>query len=202
MTLTASPVDWYAARAAGIVAYVLLTGVVVLGIVLAGKVRTQRWPRFAVEDVHRFGGTLVGVFLGLHVLTIGIDSYTPFSVADLVVPFSANYRPFWTALGIVSAELLVAVAVTNAMRDRLSRRTWRRAHYLTFGVWGLATLHAAGVGTDRDSSWLLALVLAGIFAVTAALTARLAKPPATPRRGPAAPARVPNLLAGDAERKS
>ena len=32
MHLTSSPVDWYAARAAGIVAYVLLTVVVSIGI--------------------------------------------------------------------------------------------------------------------------------------------------------------------------
>jgi sulfoxide reductase heme-binding subunit YedZ len=201
LSLTSSPVDWYAARAAGVVAYLLLTGVVVLGIALAGKVRTQHWPRFAVEDVHRYGGTLVGGFLALHVATIGIDSYTPFSVGDLVVPFAADYRPFWTALGIVSAELLVAVAVTNALRDRLSHRTWRRAHYLTFGVWGLASLHAVGAGADRDSTWFPALVLGGTVAVACALVVRLAKPPPATRRPPPA-ARVSTSRVGGVERKS
>ena len=184
MQLTTSPVDWYAARAAGVVAYLLLTGVVVVGIALAGKARTRRWPRFAVEDVHRFGGLLVGAFLALHVLTIAADAYTPFSVGQLVVPFASAYRPLWTALGIVAAELLVAVAVTNVLRSRLPHRTWRRAHYLTFPVWALATVHGVGAGTDRGSTWLLALVLGGVFAVAAALAYRLSSPP--PKRADAA----------------
>src|SRR5439155_14684712 len=117
--LTSSPVDWYAARAAGVVAYVLLTAVVLIGIAMAGKVRMRRWPRFAIEDVHRFGGLLIGTFVGLHVLTVAIDSFTRFSIAQLLVPFAASYRPLWTALGIVAAELLVALAVTNRYRSRL-----------------------------------------------------------------------------------
>ena len=52
MHVTSSPVDWYAARAAGIAAYLLLTAVVALGISLAGRAPGRRWrgwPMFAVE---------------------------------------------------------------------------------------------------------------------------------------------------------
>lgn len=97
MHLTSNPVDWYAARAAGIVAYVLLTVVVSIGISLAGRApgrgRRRRWPMCAVEDVHRAGGLLVGVFIAIHVLTIAIDSFLPFSVGQLVVPLASAYRP-------------------------------------------------------------------------------------------------------------
>ena len=109
MHLTTSPVDWYAARAAGVAAYLLLGTVVCLGLTMAGKKRLERWPRFALEDVHRFAGILTGAFLAIHVATIAIDSYTPFSLAGLLVPFVSSYRPLPVALGIVSAELLVAL---------------------------------------------------------------------------------------------
>src|SRR5581483_11208091 len=107
----------------------------------AGRERLERWPRFALEDVHRFAGILAGVFVGIHVLAIAIDAYVPFSVTALVVPFAASYRPFSTALGVVAAELLVAVAVSNRLRKRISHRLWRRLHYLTFAVWAGATIH-------------------------------------------------------------
>ena len=55
MHLTSSPLDWYIARAGGVVAYVLLSAVVALGLTMTGKKSMQRWPRFAMEDVHRFG---------------------------------------------------------------------------------------------------------------------------------------------------
>ncbi len=173
MHLTSSPVDWYAARAAGIVAYVLLSGVVAFGLALSGK-RLPRWPRFAVEDVHRFGGLLTGAFIAVHVVTIAIDSYLPFSVGSLVVPFTSRYRPLPTALGIVAAELLVALAITNRLRNRrLSYAFWRRAHYLNFAVWGAATIHGIGSGTDANSAWLLALYATAVGTVAFLLALRL-----------------------------
>jgi len=179
--LTTSPVDWYAARAAGIAAYVLLTTVVCLGLTMAGRKRLERWPRFALEDVHRFGGLLAGSFIVIHVLTIATDSYLPFSVGAIVVPLLATYRPLFTALGIVAAELLLALAVTNHYRERLPYRYWRRAHYLNFAVWTAATLHGLGSGTDRSTPWLMAIFAAGVAAVLGATASRF-------RRG--------NLLAG------
>ena len=111
MGVTTLPIDWYTARAAGIVAYLLLTAVVLVGLTLAGRLTVPGWPKFAVTDVHRFGGLLVGTFVSLHVLTIAMDNYTPFSLTELLVPFTAHYRPLWTGLGIVGAELLVALAM-------------------------------------------------------------------------------------------
>ena len=37
MHLTSNPVDWYAARAAGITAYLLLSGVVLVGLSMSAK---------------------------------------------------------------------------------------------------------------------------------------------------------------------
>ena len=170
MHLTASPVDWYAARAAGIAAYLVLTFVVTFGLAMAGKARSEKWPKFAVEDVHRFGGLLVGFFVAIHVVTIAIDSYLPFSFVQLLVPFTARYRPLWTGLGIAAAELLIALAITNHYRRRLPYRFWRRMHYLNFAVWTGATLHGIGSGTDRNAPWLLLLYCAaGASVVTLAL---------------------------------
>ena len=173
MHLTSSPLDWYAARAAGIVAYVLLSVVVALGLLLSGRRRLPGWPRFAVEDVHRYAGLLTGTFVAIHVATIAIDSYTPFSLAGLLVPLVSSYKPLPVALGIVSAELLVALAVTNRMRNRgLSYGTWRRLHYLGFAVWGFAALHGITAGTDRGSGWLLVLYGVTIAAIGGLLAMR------------------------------
>ena len=166
-------VDWYAARAAGVVAYVLLTGVVLVGLTLSGRVQLKSWPKFAVTDLHRFGGILVGIFLGIHVLTIGLDTYTPFSITQLLLPFTSTYRPVWVALGIVSAELLVAIAVTNALRTRIPYRAWRRVHYLTFLVWAGSAVHGIGVGTDSHAAWLAAIYVVSIASVLGALAWRI-----------------------------
>ena len=175
MHLTSSPVDWYAARAAGITAYLLLSGVVLLGLTMAAKKPFARWPRFTVEDVHRFGGLLVGSFVAIHVVTVAIDSWLPFSPQSIVVPLLSRYRPIWVGLGIAAAELLIALAVTNHYRRRLPYTFWRRAHYLNFAVWGAATVHGLGSGTDRSAPWALGVYAAAVATVSAAIVWRVAR---------------------------
>jgi sulfoxide reductase heme-binding subunit YedZ len=157
---------WYAARAGGVLAYVLVSASVLAGILLAGKKRVPGFPRFAVEDVHRFLGLLAGLFIAIHVSAIALDSYVPFSFTQLVVPFTSGYRPLATGLGVVALELLLAVTVTNRLRKRLPYRFWRRAHYATLAVWLLSTAHGILAGTDRHQTWLLWL-----YALTVALVA-------------------------------
>jgi sulfoxide reductase heme-binding subunit YedZ len=173
--LTSSPAAWYAARAAGIAAYALLSVAVVLGLTMARKTSIRRWPKFALEDVHRFVGLLVGTFLVVHIATIAIDSWLPFSVGAIIVPFVSTYRPLWVAFGVVAAELLLALAIANHYRDRLSYRFWRRAHYLNFVVWTFATVHGIASGTDRSAPWLLAIYGVATTAVGAAIVWRLTR---------------------------
>lgn len=164
MHVSSSPAIWYAARASGVAAYVVLSLVVSLGLALGGKAQNRRWPRFSVEEVHRFGGLLVGSLIGVHVLAIAADSFLPFSLTQLLVPFTSTYRPLWTGLGIAAAELLLALAITNHYRRRLPYGFWRTAHYLNFAVWAFASLHGLMAGTDRGAAWLA--VLYGVSVAT------------------------------------
>jgi predicted ferric reductase len=173
---------WYVARAGGILAYGLLSASVILGLTLSLKAKLPGWPRFAVEDLHRFVGLLAGTFILIHVGALLIDSYVPFSLANVLIPGSDSYRPVSVAFGIVAAELLVALAVTNHYRKALSYGFWRRAHYLNFAVWLLALVHGLAAGTDRNTVWALALYI-GTASVVAGLTAsRFANP--TPESAP------------------
>lgn len=72
--------------------------------------------------------------------------------------------------GVIAAELLAALAVTNRYRTALPYRVWRRAHYLNFAVWLLALVHGIAAGTDRATVWALALYI-GTASVVAGLTA-------------------------------
>jgi methionine sulfoxide reductase heme-binding subunit len=96
---------------------------------------------------------VAGVFISLHVLARLLDSYLPFSLTSVLIPGTAPYRPLATAAGVVTAELLVALAITNKLRKRLPWRVWRRLHYLNFGVWTLALVHGIAAGTDARDVW-------------------------------------------------
>ena len=175
MHVSSSPALWYATRASGIAAYVVLTIVVSIGLSMGGKAQSKRWPRFSVEDIHRFGGLLVGSLITIHVATIAVDSFLPFSIVNLLVPFTATYRPIWTGLGIAAAEILLALAITNHYRKRLPYRFWRTAHYLNFAVWTLASLHGLMSGTDRGVWWLALIYGASVATVVMLLIWRFGR---------------------------
>jgi sulfoxide reductase heme-binding subunit YedZ len=168
MILAAANYTWYAARAGGMLAFVLLTASVVAGLMLSSRDRLQHWPRFALEDVHRFLGLLAGSFIVLHGGALLLDSYLPFTLGSLLIPGTAPYRPLWVALGIVGAELLVALAIANHYRKELGHTFWRRAHYLNFAVWTLALVHGLGAGTDTTTPWAVT-----IYVVSASLVVGL-----------------------------
>ncbi len=179
-----SATTWYIARSAGIVAYLLLSAGVVLGVLMSARTRFP-WPRFAIQEVHRFITIVMAVFLALHGLTLVFDRVVPLSLVQAIVPFTSPYRPFAVGLGVAAAELAAAVAVANALRGRLPYRLWRRIHYLTIGVWLAATAHALLAGTDRRDSWFIALLAIAVSAVALAFLVRFAR-----AAGPAAIALV------------
>jgi sulfoxide reductase heme-binding subunit YedZ len=168
---------WYFARSAGIVAYLLVSSSVLLGLLMAGRTRFV-WPRFAVEEVHRFLATLAGVFVVLHGGSLLLDSVVPIGLGQLLVPFTSSYRPLAVGLGVCAAELMAAVGISNALRPRIPHRVWRRLHYLTFAVWILSSLHGILAGTDAGDPWFVGIVAGTMSAVAVAAWARLAPHPA------------------------
>jgi sulfoxide reductase heme-binding subunit YedZ len=167
-----SATAWYFARSAGLVAYLLLCASVVVGALMAARTPFA-WPRFAVEEVHRFLSILTGVFVVLHGGSLLLDRVVPISLAQELVPLSSPYRPFAVGLGVAAAELMAAVGVSNALRRRLPHRVWRRIHYLTLAAWPLATLHVMLAGTDRTDAWFAAVYAGAATTVLLAIALRL-----------------------------
>ena len=173
MLATSSPSLWYATRATGIVSLVLLTLALVFGILTAGRARSRSWPAIVQSDLHKRVSVLAMVFLSIHVLTAVLDTYVHLGWASIVVPFSSSYEPLWTGLGAVALDLMLAVALSSALRQRISARTWRGIHWLAYGSWPLAMAHTLGEGTDGLKLWMDVLAALCTVAVGAALGWRI-----------------------------
>jgi sulfoxide reductase heme-binding subunit YedZ len=166
---------WYIDRGSGLTALLLLTMVVVLGVVSMTRVRSPRWPRFALSQLHRNLALLALVFGALHVLTAVIDSFVPITLVDVFIPFAGSYKPFWLGVGTIGADLMLAVLITTALRRRVGNRTWRSVHMLSYGCWATAVVHSVGIGSDaRSAVWAVMVVAACIGAVGGALVQRSA----------------------------
>ena len=164
---------WYATRASGYTALILLSASVVLGVLTSSRESRRDWPRFVVQSLHRNVSLLVGVFLVIHVLTSIIDPFARLSFLDAFVPFIASYRPLWLGLGVVGFELLLAITATSLVRHRLGWRTWRGVHLFAYASWPIGVIHGLGTGSDTKSVWALLLVGVCVAAGVAALVWRL-----------------------------
>jgi sulfoxide reductase heme-binding subunit YedZ len=165
---------WYSTRTTGIVALVLLTASVVIGVLTTLRYGNEQWPRFAIQSVHRKVSLLAVVFLGLHVVTTVSDSFAPIGWLSVVVPFTSAYRRLWLGLGTAALDLLAAVTISSLLRQRINPRTWRALHWLAYASWPLAVVHSLGTGTDPRLRWVLLLVAACVVSVLGVLTWRLA----------------------------
>lgn len=167
-----STVLWYVTRASGIVALVLLTATMVLGLTTSARARSRNWPGFARQELHRRVSMIAIVFLAIHVLTSILDTYVHIGWASIVVPFTSSYSRFWVGMGTVALDLLAAVFVSSLLRSRIKPGTWRGIHWLAYGCWPVALAHTFGMGTDAGEPWVIALGASCVLAVGAALLQR------------------------------
>ena len=166
--MRSDPTFWILARASGLLAYGLLTSSVLAGIVLKARPFGAALKAAAVADLHRFLAMLGLGFIALHASALVLDSTVRVSVAALFVPGLVPYRPLWSALGVLAAELMLLVYASSALRRRIGVRAWRRLHWATYAVFALASVHGLAAGTDGGRLWALALYGGAVGAVTAA----------------------------------
>lgn len=164
---------WAFGRASGIIALVLFTVTVLLGILTRSGRPLPGMPRFAVSLVHRNVSLLALLFLVLHVGTLMLDSYAKLNLVDVIVPFLGSFKPFWQGLGTVAFDLVLAIVITGLLRPRIGYRAFRFVHWFTYAMWPIAVLHGIGNGTNGTSGWFLLLAIGCAVLVAAAIVWRL-----------------------------
>lgn len=165
---------WYLTRSTGLVALVLLTVSMALG--LLSGVRWQRpgWPRFVTAGLHRNMSMLACTVVVVHIATTLADAFVPIYIQDAVLPFGSAYRPLWLGLGAVSFDLMLVLTVTSLVRTRISYRAWRALHWTAYLCWPAAVAHGLGTGSDTAVRWVLLLTLACVAVIAGLLGWRLA----------------------------
>jgi methionine sulfoxide reductase heme-binding subunit len=163
---------WYLSRATGLVSFMLLSLVLVLGVTIARRGKVPGMPRSAGVGLHRNAALFAVVLLVIHIVTAVTDPFVTIGWLSAVVPFTSRYEPIWLGLGALAIDLTVAVVATSLLRFRLGMRVWRAVHWLAYAIWPLAAIHGIGAAADLQSGVLLDLVLATIAAVVVAIAWR------------------------------
>ena len=170
------PTFWILARASGITAYVLLTAVVLAGLLLRARPLGTRLKAATVTDVHRFLSLLALGAVAIHGVALVLDRTVPMPIHALLVPGLADYRPIWTGLGVVAAELMALLVLSFSVRRWIGPKTWRRFHYAAYAVFAAAAVHGIMAGSDTTER--------GPACSTRARSARSSRPPLGARSWP------------------
>jgi sulfoxide reductase heme-binding subunit YedZ len=169
---------WYVSRATGLVSFMLLSLVVVLGVTISRRGKVPGLPRFAGVGLHRNAALFAVVLLVIHIATAVIDPFVTINWLSTIVPFTSRYEPVWLGLGALAIDLTIALVVTSLLRFRIGLRVWRAVHWLAYAAWPLAAIHGIGAAADLRSGVLLDVVLATITGVVTAIAWRFRPTPA------------------------
>jgi DMSO/TMAO reductase YedYZ heme-binding membrane subunit len=141
---------WYLSRSAGTVAYLLLLGSTVWGLLLSSKIVKEAVPAALSLAMHNILSWLALAFTGVHALVLLLDNFYTYTISDLTIPFIGPYRPGWVGLGIIAFYMMALISISFSFRKQMGQKRWRKLHYLSFAVFILATVHGIGAGTDSS----------------------------------------------------
>jgi sulfoxide reductase heme-binding subunit YedZ len=173
--VTHDPTFWLLARASGITAYVLVTLSVLAGLVLKSRPFARLRPATATQ-IHRALALNAIAAIAAHGIALVLDTTVKISPIALAIPGLISYRPLATSLGVLAAELAILVYASFSIRRRIGFRAWRALHWLTYGVFALATAHGLAAGTDSSRPWATTLYLGAVGAVALATAWRALAP--------------------------
>lgn len=166
---------WLASRASGIVAIILLTYTMLVGLMMGGKLMQRLLGRpgkgaLAIKQLlqtHEMTSIAALVAIGVHGVTLLGDGFLHPSLSQIAIPFTIDYRSFYVGIGIIGGYIAFALGLSFYIRGRIGVNTWKKMHRWTIVAYALAVGHALGAGTDAGSAWFNypLLASAGLVAV-------------------------------------
>ncbi len=164
---------WALGRGTGVVALVMFTISLVLGIVARSGRPLPGLGRFGAADLHRSTALTGTALVIVHVVSLFFDPYAQLQLVDALIPFLGSYQPVWLGLGTLAVDVLVVVTAVSLLRHRVGPRVFKTVHWATYLLWPMALLHALGNGTDASSPWMIGIAVVSVAAVAAAVVWRL-----------------------------
>jgi hypothetical protein len=159
---------WILGRASGVCAYLLLVGLVLLGLVLSHPARARRGGSTPARiRAHIALAVFTLGFTVLHIVVLATDRYAGVGWWGTVLPMHASYRPAAVSLGIIGMWVGVIAGLTAGFAGRLPRRLWWPLHKVAAVSLVLIWMH--GVLAGGDTPALLGLyVLTGVLVLVVA----------------------------------
>lgn len=170
---------WYVIRASGIVAAITLAALMLSGIGSVTGHFFKVLEPLTAWATRRAMGIMFVAAIAIHMLTLLVDHYAPFTIAELLVPFASDLKPvtlfginfgsLFVALGIFAFYGSLLIMITSLIWIDTKPRLWKWLHYVSYLVVAMVAIHGLYLGTDISKAggvpWLITLGIVAIFIV-------------------------------------
>ncbi len=150
---------WLVARSAGITAYLLLTLVTAMGMMLSHNTRSRHRPHPSRIRLHLALVVFTLTFTVMHIAVLVVDPYAKVGLIGALLPFGAGYRPVPVTLGLLALWSGLVAGTSAALAGRGTGRIWLYLHRFAASAWVLAWVHAVLTGIDTPA-------LLGMYVIT------------------------------------
>jgi predicted ferric reductase len=167
---------WYVVRGAGFTAAGLLILLMISGIGHVTGLTYRFIEPIKAWAIHKALAFALCASIVVHIVFLLIDKFLPFSLLQILVPFTSGYTNkvplLGVSLGVVATGLGVlamygvALIVASSLGwINTKKRAWRWLHYLSYFVMLAVFVHALAVGSDLKygSFRLIWLLIGGVL---------------------------------------
>ncbi len=184
-------VEWLLIRGSGLVAYVLLAGSTIWGLLITTKLLGRAAKPKGVSWFHESLGIASVLATAVHMAVLSIHEYIEFTWSDILIPGRSEWEPLATALGIMAFYGAALISVSFYVKRFIGQQAWRAIHFGSLGVFLSALIHGITAGTDTQEPWVTVLYASTAAVVVILVAARVAqemggseRPARSPRRSP------------------
>jgi DMSO/TMAO reductase YedYZ heme-binding membrane subunit len=174
---------WYVTRASGLIAAIAFLILMLSGVGFITGHSFAFLEPITAWATHRALGIIFGIATLLHVMALYFDTFVPFKIKELLIPFVSAYKPvtlfginfgsLYVALGVLALYIVAAIVFTSLFWIEKKPKTWRTLHLLSYIAAIFVFVHAFFLGTDLASG-ILRWIWAGLgVAILIASVARL-----------------------------
>ena len=159
------------AALAGFLAYGLMVSTVCWGILT-----TTHLARRSIRRQTLYGGHMTMAIMTLSFIVVHIagNLFNPMSALgplNALIPFFPG-SGVGVSIGVVGAELAVAVAISVWFQQRLGYRTWHMFHWLAYPSYCLSLAHTIVSGSDVRLQLVVTALVVSFLAVVALFVLR------------------------------
>jgi hypothetical protein len=159
---------WILGRATGVVGYLLLVMLVLVGLTLSHPRRAAGGRSAPARmRVHVTLAVLTLAALVLHVVILATDRYAGVGWAGTFLPMQASDRPVAVTLGVLGTWVGILSGISAALAGRLALRLWFPLHRIAGVSFVLVLLHGLLAGSDSRALLSMYVISGGLVLAVA-----------------------------------